>query len=119
MVLLFLTYELQVYSKVTNRHLEICDMLGIRDKSSDEKSLLNLIEKIRNLMTELNLPVSLKDAGVSQSNFEKNFAFILEQTPTDITFYFGWYDLTREQLKDVFLCAYEGKLLDMNSEIWR
>jgi acetaldehyde dehydrogenase / alcohol dehydrogenase len=119
MVLLFLTYELQVYSKVTNRHLEICDMLGIRDTSSDEKSLLNLIEKIRNLMTELNLPVSLKDAGVAKSDFEKNFDFILEQTPTDPAFYFGWYDLTREQLKNVFLCAYEGKLLDMNSGIWR
>ena len=119
MVLLFLTYELQVYSKVTNRHLEICDMLGIRDTSSDEKSLLNLIEKIRSLMTELKLPVSLKDAGVAKSDFEKNFDFILEQTPTDPAFYFGWYDLTREQLKDVFLCAYEGKLLDMNSEIWR
>ncbi len=119
MVLLFLPYELQVYSKATDRHLEICDMLGIRDISSDAKSLSNLIEKIRGLMTELNLAVSLKDAGVSKSDFEKNLDFILDQTPTDPAFYFGWFDLTREQLRDVFLCAYEGKLLNMNAEIWR
>jgi alcohol dehydrogenase class IV len=119
MVLLFIPYELQVYSKATDRYLEICDILGIRDISSDAKSLSNLIERIRGLMSELNLPVSLKDAGVSKSEFEKNLDFILNQTPTDPAFYFGWFDLTREQLMDVFLCAYEGKLLDMNSEIWR
>ncbi len=119
MVLLFIPYELQVYSKVTDRYLEICDALAIRDKNSEEKSLLNLIKKIRDLMTELNLPVSLKDAGVSKSDFDRNFDFILRQTPTDPAFYFGWYDLTREQVKDVFLCSYEGDLLNMNSEIWR
>ena len=119
MVLLFLPYELQVYSKATDRHLEICDLLGVRDVSSDEKSLSNLIEKIRGLMSALKLPVSLKDAGVSHGDFEKNLDSILDQTPTDPAFYFGWFDLTREQLRDVFLCAYEGKLLDMNAEIWR
>ena len=119
MVVLFLPYELQVYSKATDRYLEICDLLGIRDKTSDEKSLSNLIEKIRGLMIEVKLPISLKDAGVSEEDFEKNLDFILDQTPTDPAFYFGWFDLTREQFRDIFLCAYEGKLLDMNSEIWR
>ena len=119
MVLLFLPYELQVYSRATDRHLEICDMLGIREASSDEKSLANLLEKIRSLIKEVNLSVSLKDAGVSRADFDKNLEHILDQTPTDPAFYFGWYDLTREQVKDVFLCAYEGELLDMNSEIWR
>jgi hypothetical protein len=28
-----------------------------------------------------------------------------DQTPTDPAFYFGWYDLTREQLGDIFLKA--------------
>jgi alcohol dehydrogenase class IV len=119
MVLLFLPYELQVYSRVTDRHLEICDMLGIRDKGSDEKSLANLIEAIRKLTADLKLPTSLKEAGVSSDDFEKNLDFVLEQTPTDPAFYFGWYDLTRGQLRDLFLCAYEGCLLDMNSAVWR
>ena len=35
-------------------------LLGIREQSSDEKSLSNLIEKIRGLMSELKLPVVLK-----------------------------------------------------------
>jgi hypothetical protein len=43
---------------------------------------------------------------------------MLAQTPTDPSFYFGWFDLNNEQLKDIFLNAYEGKLLDMNSDIW-
>lgn len=119
MVLLFLSYELQVYSKVTDRYLKICDMLCVRDKDDNEKSLLNLIGKIRTLMKDLNLPVGLKDAGVSKSDLEKNLDMILEQTPTDPAFYFGWFDLTRDQLTDIFLNAYEGTLLDMKSELWR
>ena len=119
MVLLFIPYELQVYSKATDRYLEICDVLGVRDNASEKKSLANLIEKIRGLMSELHLAISLKEAGVSLADFEKNLDFILDQTPTDPAFYFGWFDLTREQLMDVFTCAYDGKLLNMDAEIWR
>jgi alcohol dehydrogenase class IV len=119
MVLLFIPYELQVYSKATDRYLEICNVLGVRDADSEATSLSNLIDKIRGLMYELHLAVSLKEAGVSRADFEKNLDFILDQTPTDPAFYFGWFDLTRAQLMDVFMCAYEGKLLDMASDIWR
>jgi alcohol dehydrogenase class IV len=119
MVLLFISYELQVYSKITDRYLKICDMLCVREKGDDEKSLLNLIEKIRSLMEELNLPVGLKDAGVAKGDLEKNLELILEQTPTDPAFFFGWFDLTKDQLRDIFLNAYEGTLLDMHSELWR
>ncbi|WP_457553831.1 iron-containing alcohol dehydrogenase [Desulfobacula sp.] len=119
MVLLFLSYELQVYSKTTDRYLKICDMLCIRDKEDNEKSLLNLIEKIRSLMKELNLPVGLKNAGISRNDLENNLDMILEQTPTDPAFYFGWFDLTKDQLRDIFLNAYEGTLLNMKSELWR
>jgi alcohol dehydrogenase class IV len=119
MVLLFLPYELQVYSKATDRYLEICDLLSIRDDRSNAQSLSNLIEKIRGLMSELRLPSSLRAAGVSRADFDRDLESILDQTPTDPAFYFGWFDLTREQLRDVFLCAYEGRLLDMHSELWR
>ncbi len=119
MVLLFIPYELQVYAKATDRYLEICDVLGIRDSGSAAQSLSNLIAKIRGLMAEVNLPVSLQDAGISRSDFAGNLGTILDQAPTDPAFYFGWFDLTREQLEDLFMCAYEGRLLDMNSELWR
>ena len=119
MVLLFIPYELQVYSKTTDRYLKLCDMLGVRDVASDEKSLNNLIDKIRGLMKTVRAPIGLKDANVSMSDLEKNLDFILAQTPTDPAFYFGWFDLNREQLKDIFLSAYEGRLLDMQSDIWR
>ena len=119
MVLLFISYELQVYARVTGRYLGLCDILGVRDSGSDENSLSNLIAKIRNFMASLHLPIALKDAGVSFEALENHMDMILEQTPTDPAFYFGWYDLTREQIKNIFLCAYEGELLDMQSDIWR
>lgn len=119
MVLLFIPYELQVYSRATDRYLKICDMLGVRDPASDTNSLTNLIGKIRGLMTELKLPIALKDAGVTRSALDENLDLILNQTPTDPACYFGWYDLTRDQFKDIFINAYDGRLLDLQSEIWR
>jgi alcohol dehydrogenase class IV len=86
MVLLFIPYELQVYSKATDRYLEICDVLGIRDMRSNSQSLSNLIEKIRGLMSELELPLSLQAAGVSRADLEKHLEHILDQTPTDPAF---------------------------------
>lgn len=119
LVLLFIPYELQVYARVTDRYLELCDLLGIGDHDSNEKRLSGLIEKIRHFMTSLKLPIGLKDAGVKRVDLEKHMDMILEQTPTDPAFYFGWYDLNRDQLNDIFLHAYEGGLLDMSSNPWR
>ena len=103
----------------TDRTVEICDRLGCREKDSAEKSLSNLIEKIRGLMLQVRLPISLKEAGISAEAFQAQLETILEQTPTDPAFYFGWYDLNRDQLRDIFLKAYDGELLDMQSENWR
>jgi len=119
MVLLFIPYELQVYARVTDRYLGLCDLLGVRDTASDANSLAGLIAKIRDFMASLSLPAALKDAGVTLDTLEEHLDMILDQTPTDPAFYFGWYDLTRDQIKDIFLCAYEGRLLDMQSDIWR
>ena len=69
-------------------------------------------------MKSLKLPIALKETGVNKSDLEKNMDMMLAQTPTDPGFYFGWYDLNKEQFKDIFLSAFEGELLDMNSEIW-
>ncbi len=69
-------------------------------------------------MKSLNLPTGLKETGVKLEDLEKNMDMMLEQTPTDPGFYFGWYDLNKDQFKDIFFNAYEGKLLDMQSEIW-
>jgi len=119
LVLLFIPYELQVYSRATDRHLKLADMLGVRDMDSDEKSLYRLIEKIRGLMTSVNLPVALKEIGVKKDELEKNMDMMLDQTPTDPGFYFGWYDLNQDQFRDIFFSAYDGELLDLQSETWR
>ncbi len=50
---------------------------------------------------------------------EKNMDMMIDQTPTDPGFYFGWYDLNQEQFRDIFFSAYEGELQDMQSETWR
>jgi len=118
LVMLFIPYELQVYYKVTDRHLKICDLLGVRDKS-DEKSLQNLIKKLHSFMDELKIKKSIKDYGVSQADFDKNLETLIEHSINEPAFYYGWFTLTPEQLKDIYVNAYKGNMLNMNSKIWR
>ncbi len=70
-------------------------------------------------MKSVNLPIGLKEIGVTKDGLEKNMDMMIDQTPTDPGFYFGWYDLNQEQFRDIFFSAYEGELLDMQSETWR
>jgi alcohol dehydrogenase class IV len=118
LVLLFIPYQFQVYSKVSDRYLELCDMFGIREKS-DQKSLNNLIDKTRGLMTELNMHTSLKAAGVKKEELDKNLETVLQHASFEPAFYYGWFTMTRDQIRDILYKAYEGEPLDMNSELWR
>jgi hypothetical protein len=118
-VILFIPYELQIYSRATDRYLELCDALGVRDKGSDEKSLLNLIDKIRGLMKDLGIPISLKEAGISRSELDSKMEEIVRNTKADPASWFNWYECTPAQWRDVYEHAYDGTLLDLKSDPWR
>ena len=108
---IFITYSLQYYSPITNAYLEICDALDIRDKSKD-KRLAGLIQKVRTLFKELDVPLDLKGLGISKEEFEKNIDKLTLYSVEDPSTFQSPRPVTLEQCQRFFRYAYEGKDID-------
>jgi alcohol dehydrogenase class IV len=114
---LFLPYEIQAYAYISDKYLEICDALSVRVKD-DRKSLSNLVYRIRALMEEVNIPTSIKKAGVSNKEFEGKLDQVAAYAAGDPANVIPPpYLLTVDQFKKLLRLAYTGKDLDFYSEL--
>jgi acetaldehyde dehydrogenase/alcohol dehydrogenase len=66
----FAAFPQYEYPKAAEKYAEIAKMLGL-PASTVEEGVKSLIEAIKNLMKELNLPLTLKEAGINKEEFEK------------------------------------------------
>ena len=107
----FITYALQYYYPITDKYLDICDALNIRDKSRD-KRLAGLIEKIRTLFKDLDVPLNLKGLGISEGEFEKNIEKLTLYSVEDPSAFQSPRPVTPEQCQRFLRYAYEGKDID-------
>ena len=86
---------------------QIADELNLGGKNDDEKVEL-LIKAVDNLMTEINLPKSIKEFGVKEDDFIANLDTLVERSFDDqCTGGNPRYPLMSE-IKQIFLDAYEG-----------
>ena len=86
---------------------QIADELNLGGKNDDEKVEL-LIKAIDNLMTEINLPKSIREFGVKEDEFMANLDTLVERAFDDqCTGANPRYPLMSE-IKQIFLDAYEG-----------
>ena len=86
---------------------QIADELGLGGKNDDEKVEL-LIKAVDDLMTEINLPKSIKDFGVKEDVFMENLDVLVERAFDDqCTGANPRYPLMSE-IKQLFLDAYNG-----------
>ena len=86
---------------------QIADELGLGGKNDDEKVEL-LIKAVDDLMTEINLPKSIKEFGVKEEEFMANLDVLVERAFDDqCTGANPRYPLMSE-IKKLFLDAYEG-----------
>ncbi|HCD09150.1 MAG TPA: bifunctional acetaldehyde-CoA/alcohol dehydrogenase, partial [Thermoanaerobacter sp.] len=66
----FASFPQYEYPKAAEKYAEIAKFLGL-PASTVEEGVKSLIEAIKNLMKELNLPLTLKEAGINKEEFEK------------------------------------------------
>ena len=86
---------------------QIADELGLGGKNDDEKVEL-LIKAVDELMTDINLPKSIKEFGVKEDEFMANLDVLVERAFDDqCTGANPRYPLMSE-IKKIFLDAYEG-----------
>ena len=108
---IFIPFVFQFYQEVSDKYLEICDALKIEGKTKQER-FHGLMEKIRTLFEELDVPLNLKDLDISEENLEKNMEKLALFTHEDIDSVFSPRPITIDQCKKIFRYAFEGKDID-------
>ena len=95
------------YPNAKTKYGQVADELGLGGKNDDEKVEL-LIKAVDELMTEINLPKSIREFGVKEEEFMKNLDVLVERAFDDqCTGANPRYPLMSE-IKKIFLDAYEG-----------
>jgi len=95
------------YPNAKSKYGQVADELGLGGKNDDEKVKL-LINAVDKLMTEINLPKSIREFGVKEKEFMANLDVLVERAFDDqCTGANPRYPLMSE-IKKIFLDAYEG-----------
>ena len=95
------------YPNAKTKYGQIADELHLGGKTEDEKVEL-LIKAVDDLMTEINLPKSIREFGVKEDEFMANLDVLVERAFDDqCTGANPRYPLMSE-IKQIFLNAYEG-----------
>ncbi|MBW2366325.1 MAG: iron-containing alcohol dehydrogenase [Deltaproteobacteria bacterium] len=108
---IFVPQSLQFCSTVTDKHLLICKALEIGGATTRDK-LDNLVRRVRDLLTELDVPLALKDHGISMDEFEGKMGALVENAFGDPTNYMAPRPVTKDQCERIYRYAYEGKDID-------
>ena len=102
------TFPQYKYPDCVRRYAEVASFVGISGKTDEEK-VEKLIVKIRELMKEINLPATIKDAGVDEKVFLEKLDSMVEDAFDDqCTGANPRYPLMSE-IKEMYLSAYYGE----------
>ena len=81
--------------------------------SVDEQDAARLvISAIRELYGQLDQPCSVAELGIDQADYEKMIETLCEFAEGDGTYISGVRVPEREDLRKLFLCAYDGQTVD-------
>ena len=95
------------FPNAKTKYGQIADEIGLGGKTDDEKVEL-LIKAVDELMTEINLPKSIREFGVKEDEFMQNLDILVERAFDDqCTGANPRYPLMKD-IKKIFLDAYEG-----------
>ena len=107
----FIPHSMQFCSKVTAKHLSICKALDI-PAANAEDGLNNLVARVRDFLTKLNVPLKLKDFGIAKEDFEAKLPKLIEFAYGDISCYLSPRPITLDQCEKIMRYAYDGKDID-------
>jgi alcohol dehydrogenase class IV len=90
------------------RYADIAHVIGIKEESLDEATD-RLVERTKDLMVHLKTPLSLREAGISQSDFEQKIDDLVEKTGRATVTFVNPRVPDVEEIRKLFVCMYEGK----------
>ena len=105
---IYLPYVIQ-YNKTEclDRYAEIARRLNL-EGNNDEELTDSLVKRIRELNIMLNIPLNLKDFGVTEDYFKENIDFISKNAILDACTGSNPRKIDKENMKRLFACVYYG-----------
>lgn len=111
-VAVFLPYVMEYnLPEVASLYAEIAEAIGISD-GSDEGKARKLIEAIRNLMKEIEEPLSIREMNISREEFEAKLDELIGKANESTGTIVNPRVPSEEDYRKLFLYAYEGKNVD-------
>jgi alcohol dehydrogenase class IV len=107
----FIPHTLQFCSAATDKHMLICQTLGIEAKDA-KRGLVKLVARVRSFLTELGVPLTLKELGISRADFDRQFDKLVKFAYEDVDCYLSPRPITAAQCAQVFRYAYDGRDID-------
>jgi alcohol dehydrogenase class IV len=102
-------YVIQFSSRdAAQLYSDIAHVIGIKEESAKVATEM-LVESIKRLMAHLEVPVSLREAGISPSAFDQNLGSLIEQTNRSTCTFVNPRVPDVEEVRKLFVCMYEGK----------
>lgn len=110
---IFLPYVIQ-YNRVAceDRYADIARTLGLKAESN-EKLTDALIETINEMNTELNIPHTMKEYGITEEDFKANVEFISKNAILDACTGSNPREITAEVMEKLFECTYYGNKVNL------
>ena len=105
-------YAIQFSSRnAAQRYRDIARVIGIKEESP-QKATDMLVESIERLMVHLEIPLSLRDAGISQGAFDGNIDILVDQTGRSTCTFVDPRVPDVEEIRKLFAYMYAGKRVD-------
>lgn len=109
---LFLPYTIEFTANAgVGRYEDLAHFLDLPGEDEVQAGQ-RLADAIRNLMRDVELPLDLQAAGVSQEDFEANLEAVCDRAEMDAGLVTSPRVPTREELEQLFRYAFEGRSVD-------
>lgn len=94
-----------------DRYAELAAAIGIKAKSSEEATD-RLVVAVKELIKQLNEPLSIKEIGISEKDFREKLGLLVERAELDTCTITSPRVPFEDEFSKLFLHAYEGRDVD-------
>lgn len=106
---IYLPYVIDFNRKVcSERYAEIARRLNLSGNNENEL-IDSLTEMIRNMNREMDIPLTIKEYGISETDFNENLDFIAHNAVMDACTGSNPRKATEEEIKNLLQCMYNGR----------
>lgn len=106
----FTAYPQYSHPEAKERYAELAEMLGLKS-SNNKESIENLINKIKNLMKELDIPLTISETGITEREFKQEVDEMADIAFNDQCTGTNPRKPLVSEIKEIYLKAFYGKAI--------